>query len=107
MKYSMRLLGNFVDLSGVDHASLVEQGTRAVAEVESSTVVGSRLESVRVARIDSTTPHPASPTLTICEVDAGDALHTVVCGAPNARAGLVSALALPGTTIGGREIMRK
>lgn len=53
------------------------------------------------AKIIECIPHPDSDHLHILKVDDGSGtLRQVVCGAPNARVGLVSALALPGCKIG-------
>lgn len=53
------------------------------------------------AKIMECVPHPNSDHLHVLQVDDGTGkLRQVVCGAPNARVGLVSALALPGCKIG-------
>ena len=53
------------------------------------------------AKIIECEPHPNSDHLHVLKVDDGTGiLRQVVCGAPNARVGLVSALALPGCKIG-------
>lgn len=57
------------------------------------------------ARIVECEPMTGSDHLHILKVDDGtDTLRQVVCGAPNARVGLVSTLALPGCVIEGHEI---
>ncbi len=57
------------------------------------------------AKIVECTPHENSDHLHVLQVDDGSGkLRQVVCGAPNARAGLISALAVPGCVIGGNEI---
>ena len=57
------------------------------------------------ARIVECKPHENSDHLHVLMVDDGTAtLRQVVCGAPNARVGLVSALAVPGCVIDGHEI---
>jgi phenylalanyl-tRNA synthetase beta chain len=69
----------------------------AVAELASKVVVG---------RIVSIAPHPNADKLRVCQVDAGPAgMPTIVCGAANARAGLLAPVALPGAKLpGGIEI---
>ncbi len=58
-----------------------------------------------VARIVECKPHENSDHLHVLMVDDGTGtLRQVVCGAPNARVGLVSALATPGCVIDGHEI---
>ncbi len=57
------------------------------------------------ARIVECKAHENSDHLHVLMVEDGsDKLRQVVCGAPNARVGLVSALAVPGCVIGGHEI---
>ena len=57
------------------------------------------------ARIVECTPHENSDHLHVLKVDDGSGtLRQVVCGAPNARVGLISALAVPGCVIDGHEI---
>lgn len=56
---------------------------------------------VVVARIVEAEPIPGSDHLTRTVVDDGTTRRTVVCGAPNAHVGVLSALALPGTVLPG------
>lgn len=57
------------------------------------------------AKIVECAPHENSDHLHVLRVDDGTGnLRQVVCGAPNARVGLVSALAVPGCVIAGHEI---
>ena len=70
-------------------------------EVEEVTPLGEALDGVVVARIVSAEKHPEADRLQVCQVDAGNgAMLQIVCGAPNARAGLAAPLATIGTTIG-------
>lgn len=74
-------------------------------EVESVEALGDGLDGVVVARIVSAAPHPDADRLRVCEVDAGDARLQIVCGAPNAREGLLAPLARVGARLpGGVEI---
>ena len=59
-----------------------------------------------IARVLDAEPHPDADRLRVLKVDAGADANggeplQVVCGAPNARAGLIGALALPGTYVPG------
>ena len=70
-------------------------------EVEAMTVLGDALDGVIVARIVDCAKHPEADKLQVCQVDAGNgAMLQIVCGAPNARPGLVAPLATIGTRIG-------
>ena len=74
-------------------------------EVEDLTVVGAALDGVVVARIVACEPHPQADRLRVCQVDAGQgAPLQIVCGAPNAREGLLAPLATIGTRVGTLEI---
>ncbi len=74
-------------------------------EVEEVAVLGAGLEQVVVARIVSAERHPEADRLQVCQVDAGQGEHLqIVCGAPNARPGLVAPLALVGAQIGELKI---
>lgn len=75
------------------------------------TRIGLEIEDVQspispiAARIVECKAHENSDHLHVLMVDDGtDTLRQVVCGAPNARVGLISALAVPGCVIGGHEI---
>jgi phenylalanyl-tRNA synthetase beta chain len=73
-------------------------------EVESVADQGKALEKFVVAKIVSAEKHPNADKLQVCKVDAGTGeLLNVVCGAPNARAGLKSVFAFPGTYIPGSD----
>jgi phenylalanyl-tRNA synthetase beta chain len=70
-------------------------------EVEDVTALGDSLQHVVVGRIVEAVRHPEADRLQVCKVDAGQGeLLQIVCGAPNARAGLVAPLALTGAQIG-------
>lgn len=58
-----------------------------------------------IARVLSAEKHPEADRLKVLMVDAGDGKPVqIVCGAPNARAGLVGALARPGTYVPGIDV---
>jgi len=57
------------------------------------------LAAFTVARVISAEPHPNADKLRVCVVDTGKERVQVVCGAPNARAGMLGVFAPPGATI--------
>ena len=73
--------------------------TRIGLEVESIENQADRLAGFRIARVLSAERHPQADKLQILSVDAGDGAMQVVCGAPNARAGLVGVFGMPGATV--------
>lgn len=100
MKFSENWLRSHVPAS----ASREELGAVLTAiglEVEEVTALGAGLDHVVVARIVSAERHPEADRLQICQVDAGQGEHLqIVCGAPNARPGLLAPLAMVGAQIG-------
>jgi phenylalanyl-tRNA synthetase beta chain len=76
--------------------------TRIGHEVEAIIDRGAALADFVVARIVEARPHPNADKLKVCIVDRGAGRHVqVVCGAPNARAGLLGIFAPPGSVIPG------
>ncbi len=86
-------------------ASREELAARLTAiglEVEDVQPIGAELEGVVVAQIISCARHPDAERLHVCQVDAGTgAPLQIVCGAPNARAGLKAPLAMAGAKLPG------
>ncbi|GAB3390577.1 phenylalanine--tRNA ligase subunit beta [Lysobacter fragariae] len=70
-------------------------------EVEDMTVLGESLDGVVVAQIVSAEKHPEADRLQVCQVDTGNGIVQIVCGAPNARAGLKAPLATVGANLPG------
>jgi len=69
-------------------------------EVESVEDKSATLSPFVVANVISAEKHPNADKLRVCMVDTGDGNPIqVVCGAPNARAGIKAVFAKPGTTI--------
>jgi phenylalanyl-tRNA synthetase beta chain len=69
-------------------------------EVESIEDKAAQLSAFVVANVISAEKHPNADKLRVCMVDTGDGKPIqVVCGAPNARAGMKGVFAKPGTTI--------
>ncbi|RUL62445.1 phenylalanine--tRNA ligase subunit beta [Dyella dinghuensis] len=70
-------------------------------EVEDVAPLGDSLDGVIVARIVNAKKHPEADRLQVCDVDTGNGIVQIVCGAPNARAGLVAPLATVGANLPG------
>ncbi len=99
MKFSENWLRQHVRTDATREA-LAATLTAIGLEVEDVTPLGDALEGIVVARIVRCSPHPEADRLQVCEVDAGGAPLQIVCGAPNARAGLVAPLAMVGARVG-------
>lgn len=97
MKISYKWLVEYVAVPA-DAAQVAEALTMSGTEIEGLEHFTVAPEVV-VARIASVSPHPNADKLRLCEVDGGSATYKVVCGAPNARAGLLTAFAPVGTKL--------
>jgi phenylalanyl-tRNA synthetase beta chain len=84
--------------------AIVETMTMTGLEVEGVENAGEKLAPFTVARIISAAKHPNADKLQVCQVETAQGQLEIVCGAPNARAGLVTAFAPIGTTIPGSGI---
>jgi phenylalanyl-tRNA synthetase beta chain len=106
MKFTMSWLRQHLD-SDASLNTIVEALTRIGLEVEGVHNPGEALAAFRVARVLSAAPHPQADKLQVLSVDAGDGPTQVVCGAPNARAGLTGVFGSPGTYVPGADITLK
>ncbi|WP_374306256.1 phenylalanine--tRNA ligase subunit beta [Methylocella sp.] len=99
MKFTLSWLKDHLE-TGASLEEVVETLTRIGLEVEHVGDPAAALKDFRVARIVEAAPHPNADRLRVCQVDVGaGALVQVVCGAPNARAGLKTVFAPPGAVI--------
>jgi phenylalanyl-tRNA synthetase beta chain len=104
MKFTLDWLLEHLDTD----ASATEIGetlTKVGLELEGMEDQGKALSAFVTAHIVSAEQHPNADKLRVCKVDAGTGeLIDVVCGAPNARTGLKSVFAFPGTYIPGKDM---
>jgi len=100
MKISLNWLRESVPTTEAPHA-LAHRLTMAGLEVEAIERIAPAFTQVVVARIVERAKHPDADKLSVCTVDCGDGtLRQIVCGASNARTGLVAPLARVGAVIG-------
>jgi phenylalanyl-tRNA synthetase beta chain len=104
MKFSENWLRSHVPTTASRDA-LAATLTAIGLEVEEVTALGEGLDQVVVGQIVSCERHPEADRLQVCQVDAGQGVQLqIVCGAPNARAGLKAPLALVGAQVAGMSI---
>ena len=98
MKFTLSWLKDHLDTeASLDE--VVEALTMVGLEVEEVSDPSAPLKPFVVARIVTADKHPNADKLKLLSVDAGKGPVQVVCGAPNARAGLKGVFALPGVVI--------
>ncbi|MBZ6076597.1 phenylalanine--tRNA ligase subunit beta [Microvirga puerhi] len=104
MKFTLSWLKDHLDTSA-SLDEIVETLTRIGLEVEGVEDKAKSLAPYKVAYVISAEQHPNADRLRVCMVDTGEgAPIQVVCGAPNARTGMKSVFAPPGTYIPGKNI---
>ena len=86
-------------------AAIVDKLTMIGLEVERVEDKASTLAPFTIARVVSAEQHPNADRLRVCMVDtgSGDPVQ-VVCGAPNARAGMIGVFSPPGSFIPGKNL---
>lgn len=108
MKFSLSWLKDHLDTTAT--VEEISAKLNAVGlEVEGIEDPAAKLAGFKVAKVLTAERHPNADKLQVLTVDTGDgAPLQVVCGAPNARAGLVGVLGLPGAVVpaGGFELKK-
>jgi len=104
MQFSENWLRSLVD-TNLDSEALSHALTMAGLEVEEMQPVAAPFSKVVVAKILSAEKHPDADRLQVCKVDVGLAEPLqIVCGAANARAGLLAPCAMVGAELPGFSI---
>ncbi len=107
MKFTLSWLKDHLE-TDASAAQIAEKLTGIGLEVEGVSNPADALAPFRVARVLTAARHPQADKLQVLSVDAGTGEHIqVVCGAPNARAGLVGVFGPPGAYVPGSDLTLK
>jgi phenylalanyl-tRNA synthetase beta chain len=106
MKFSLEWLKDHLETDATAE-QIADKLTAIGLEVESLTNPAEALAPFRIAKVLTAEKHPQADKLQVLTVDAGDGPVQVVCGAPNARAGLVGVFGAPGDHIPGSDLTLK
>ena len=106
MKFSLSWLKDHLD-TDADAPAIADALNRIGLEVEGVNNPAEALKPFRVAKVLTAERHPQADKLQVLTVDAGEGPMQVVCGAPNARAGLVGVFGGPGTHVPGSDFTLK
>ena len=107
MKFSESWLREWVNPK-IDTQTLVDQLTMAGLEVDAVEAVAGEFSGVVVGEILEVEQHPDAEKLRVCRVaGAGEAPAQIVCGAPNARAGIKIPFATIGAKLPGNFKIKK
>ena len=106
MKFSLSWLKQHLETDALPH-EIADKLTAIGLEVEGVSNPAEALGPFRIAKVLSAERHPQADKLQVLSVDAGDGPVQVVCGATNARAGLVGVFGAPGTYVPGTDMLLK
>ena len=103
MKFTLSWLKKHLDTSAtVDE--IAEALTDLGLEVEGIENPAERLRPFTIAKVKSAVQHPDADRLRVCVVETDEGEKQIVCGAPNARAGITVVLAKPGDYVPGIDV---
>jgi phenylalanyl-tRNA synthetase beta chain len=98
MKFSLSWLKSHLE-TDVSLDAILDSLNRIGLEVEGVENPADALRAFRIAKILRAAPHQEADKLQVLVVDAGDGAVQVVCGAPNARAGMTGIFGPPGAVV--------
>ena len=104
MKFTFDWLKEHLETKNKEN-QIIQKLTDIGLEVEKHESINSNTDDFIVAKIINIEKHPNADRLKVCDVDIGKKNNVkVVCGAPNAKNGLLTVYAGPGTTIPKNQI---
>ena len=107
MKFSLSWLKAHLDTEA-DVGAVADKLTQIGLEVEGIENPAEALAPFVVAKVLSAAPHPQADKLQVLSVDTGEGEPLqVVCGAPNARAGMIGVFGGPGAYVPGSDMTLK
>jgi phenylalanyl-tRNA synthetase beta chain len=98
MKFTLSWLKTHL-ATDADLPTILKGLTNIGLEVEGVENPAEKLGAFRIARVLTAEPHPQADKLQVLTVDAGGGALQVVCGAPNARAGLIGVFGTEGAVV--------
>jgi phenylalanyl-tRNA synthetase beta chain len=99
-------LKEFVDFN-LSPGELAHLLTMLGLEVEGMRTIGSDMDDIIVARVEEKAQHPNADKLSLCKIDNGREILSVVCGAQNFKVGDMVALAQVGAVLPGDFRIKK
>ena len=99
MYISMNWINDYVDLSGIDTEEIVKRFNLSTAEIEDYEIKGEKIQNVVFGKVLEVNNHPESKHLHVLKIDVGDEILQIVCGAPNVRVGMVTAVCKVGGSV--------
>jgi len=104
MKISRNWLANYIS-SDKTNSQLVDLFTQLGLECTVSKYKNN-FSDVIIGKVLKCVKHPNADKLKLCEIDLGDKIEKIICGAPNIKKGLTVAVAIVGAKIGNFKIKK-
>ena len=101
MLVSYNWLKNYVEIDDLTVEELSEKLTRGGVEVDAIHPRGEKISHLVVGLVEKVTPHPNADKLRVCQVNIGETVSQIVCGAPNVAEGQKVVVAKPGAVLPG------
>ena len=102
---SLDWVKDYIDISDQDPRELAVKITKAGINVEK--VITNRIDNLVIGEVIDCYDHPDSDHLHVCQVDVGNRVLQIVCGAGNVRKGIKVIVSLPGAILPGNFEIKK
>ena len=89
----------YIDIEDEDLKELARKITESGINIEK--VITNKIDHLTIGEVVDCKDHPDSDHLHVCQVNIGEKITQIVCGAPNVRKGLKVIVALPGAVLPG------
>ncbi|MBQ9245811.1 phenylalanine--tRNA ligase subunit beta [bacterium] len=103
MKISLEWLNEYVDITDLTAEEIVHELTMSGLEVEETEKTGAKFTNIITAQIKDIKQHPNADKLHLVDVNLGNQIKTVVCGAQNIEVGQI----IPYASVGSKVLNRK
>ena len=102
---SLNWVKDYIDIDGIDPVELATKITKAGINIEK--IVTNNIKNLTVGKVLECIDHPNSDHLHVCQVDIGNEVVQIVCGAKNVRSGIKVIVAKVGAVLPGNVEIKK
>nr|WP_288550080.1 phenylalanine--tRNA ligase subunit beta [uncultured Brachyspira sp.] len=95
----MSWLKEFVNLDGLEVEEIARNITLSGSEISSIETTGGDIPGVIIGKVLTVHKHPDADKLSVCKVNVGDDVLSIVCGAPNVRENIYVPVAMIGAKL--------
>lgn len=99
MRIPLSWLKEFVNLDGLEVEEIARNITLSGSEISSIENTGGDIPGVIIGKVLTVHKHPDADKLSVCKVNVGDDVLSIVCGAPNVRENIYVPVAMIGAKL--------